>query len=218
MDRESAFSGCLAFDPDRADESIGSPLVGGETREEEFRAFAEAYYKQYAKLELRMYEEKQKKRQLQEEDRRREMVQAKSEAYFRGWDDGYRFYKDELANWSFDERQASIKEQEESMKRNAAWFDRRQKKQRRVVAALEVAAPGGGSSAASSGNALAGRWQQRVAAPALVTAPPLVAALAPAAAASTAPAAFALAPAFVSPPVPAAGPEELDAPLRPAGS
>ena len=153
MDRESAFSGCLAFDPDSADESIGSPLVGGETREEEVRAFAEAYYKQYAKLELRMYEEKQKKRQLQEEARRREMVQAKSEAYFRGWDDGYRFYKDELANWSFDERQASIKEQEESMKRNAAWFDRRQKKQRRVVAALEVAAPAVGSSAALSGTA-----------------------------------------------------------------
>ena len=157
MDRESAFSGFAAPDPDSADESIGSPLVGGETREEEVRAFAEAHYKQYAKLELRMYEEKQKKRQLQEEARRRETVEAKSEAYFRGWDDAYWFYKDELANWSFDERQASIKEREESMKRNAAWLDRRQKKQRRVVAALEAAAPGGGSSATSSGNALAGR-------------------------------------------------------------
>ena len=155
MDRESALSALAALDPDSADEPIGSPLVGGETREEELRAFAEACYSQYAKLELRIYEERQKKRQLQEEARRREMVEAKSEAYFRGWDDGYRFYKDELANWSFDERQASIKAQEESMKRNAAWLDRRQKKQSCAVAALEVAAPGGGSRAASSGSAQA---------------------------------------------------------------
>ena len=121
-------------------------------RHETLRAFAEACHREYAQLELRMYEEKQKKRELQQEARQREMHEAKSEAYFWGWEDAYRFCKNELAAMSRAERQASISGQEASMKRSPAWLDRREQKQRRTVAHFEFAAPGGGSGAASSGS------------------------------------------------------------------
>ena len=119
-------------------------------RHETLRAFAEACHREYAQLELRMYEEKQKKKELKQEALLREMHEAKSEAYFRGWDDAYRFCKDELAAMSRAERQDSISGQEASRKCSVAWLDRREHKQRHAVRHLEVAAPSVSSGAASS--------------------------------------------------------------------
>ena len=87
----------------------------------EVAAFALQNHRVYMALVQSSYKEKQRiNRQLKEEALRRHILDEKSEAYFRGWDDAYRFYTTELHKMSDESRQAAIKEQEESMKRNSA--------------------------------------------------------------------------------------------------